>query len=499
MEKFDHASLSAIAYYDDSFDSQKFIKMRLRICHDGDNPNGSHFELDDMQKAQDSLVNIPILANVVFDDDGNPQFGGHDMDIERNKLNDKEFRFVYKEVPIGVIPEDCNAQIEEYDGRNYVCADGYIWRDYCNYAEDIIERDKDIKISMEIAIKDSSYDEENKVFNITDYSYRGVTFLGNKYGTGMIDACATTNFTDNQQRMLMIMEELKETLEQFSKRGETEMNDETNVVVGAVSENEIVDGEVVDKEFTKDAPVDNAGAENFDNKDTADGSCTLTVEEAPSPDYAIQTFKLSHDDIRCLLADELWKSYSLDDAFPWICKVYDDMFEYTVEYNDTSLADKCFRQKYTKTDDAVEFVGEPVEIFIRALTKEELDALETLNSDYAAVKSENEKLAAEVTELREFKSSVINEQHTAEISAVIDKWSQILSGNEEFEALRQADFATMDVADVEIKCKVIYADQTAVFTVKKTEKEPVVKFSLNTESEDDTDKPYGGIVEKYLR
>ena len=65
--------------------------------------------------------------------------------------------------------------------------DAYIWRDYSNYAEDIIERDENIKLSMEILVDKYSYDGKEKG---VQQRYQGITFLNN-YGTGMKDALAT--------------------------------------------------------------------------------------------------------------------------------------------------------------------------------------------------------------------------------------------------------------------------------------------------------------------
>ena len=148
--KLQHLSLATTYEIDNSFDSDKFIKMRLRVCHDGDNPNRSHFEVDDMEKTKDSIKNIPILANVIVDENGEVQFGGHDMELEQSKVNKEEVKLIYKEVPIGVVPETCNHEIKEFDNKNYVFCDAYIWKGYANYAEDIINRDENIKLSWKL-------------------------------------------------------------------------------------------------------------------------------------------------------------------------------------------------------------------------------------------------------------------------------------------------------------------------------------------------------------
>ena len=51
INELKHVSVATTYDLTDNVDSDKFIKMRLRVCHDGTNPNGSHFELADMSKA----------------------------------------------------------------------------------------------------------------------------------------------------------------------------------------------------------------------------------------------------------------------------------------------------------------------------------------------------------------------------------------------------------------------------------------------------------------
>jgi len=227
VKELQNASLTITYEIDNSFDSDRFIKMRLRICHDGINPNSSFFEVENMEKAKDSIANIPILANVIFDENNVPQFGSHDMEIEESKIAEGEYKLIYKETPIGLIPSDCNYTIEEFNDKNYVFADGYIWKSYSNYAEDIIERDKDIKLSMEILVDSFEYNSKDQYYKINDYRYSGITFLNNNLGTGMENALATTNsFTQNnsKEKFIIMMQELKETLDQYN------INNQNNII-----------------------------------------------------------------------------------------------------------------------------------------------------------------------------------------------------------------------------------------------------------------------------
>ena len=453
---------------DNEFDSDRFIKMRLRVCHDGVNRNGSNFTVENMEDAEPTLGNIPILAHVLFDEDGNPQFGGHDMAIEKSKTNDGEYKMIYQEVPIGVVPETCNPEIKEYEGKQYVYCDAYIWRGYSNYAEDIIDRDKDIKLSMEITVDDCSFNAEKKVYNVTKYRYRGITFLGNDLQTGMINAVATTNFTeDSKEQMIVIMKELKEALEKFSansqaERGEKEMDDITKVATTDADE-----GAEVNKNFT-DTTIDTPE------------QTEVTPETPVAEDYVL-TFKISHEDIK-------WSLYSLietDGCYCMIQQVFDDNFIY-YDYCES----KYYRQGYSVADENVSLVGDKVEMFPMMLTADEKSAVEAMQSEY-------ESLKTEVEGLREFKAKADTESHNAEIQSVIDKWSEHLDGNEEFENIKNSSFAELKADDVDVKCKCIFADSKATFSAVKTApKDTMVRFSL-TEDTDTTEKPYGGIFDEY--
>lgn len=53
---------------DKDFKSDKFIKLRMRICHDGINYNNSKFTIENLEEKKDSLANSPILAYMYFDE-----------------------------------------------------------------------------------------------------------------------------------------------------------------------------------------------------------------------------------------------------------------------------------------------------------------------------------------------------------------------------------------------------------------------------------------------
>ena len=112
------------------------------------------------------------------------------MKSEVHRLDKTRTKTIYEEIPLGIVPESCNYEVHNYSGRNYIYVDGYIWRGYSNYAEEIILRDKSVLLSIEVNTTSIESNPRKDITEIKDFIYRGITLLGNNYGTGMKEACA---------------------------------------------------------------------------------------------------------------------------------------------------------------------------------------------------------------------------------------------------------------------------------------------------------------------
>ena len=137
-------------------DNDNLLKVKLSIQHDGANKNGTKFSLDNIRKAESTLRNIPILAYIKRDENGEAQdFDQHNM-IQRVVETEEGYDLVttYLERPIGVIPSETEITYEEMDGRTYLCATGYIWKRYANEGLDILMQSEQQGTSMEIEIYD---------------------------------------------------------------------------------------------------------------------------------------------------------------------------------------------------------------------------------------------------------------------------------------------------------------------------------------------------------
>ena len=93
---------------------------------------------------------------------------------------DEEDNIVYDEIPIGIIPESCGAKLE-YDKekeKTYCVVNGYVIEEYAPLAVEILEREEECPCSVELSVRELSYDSKEKVLNIDDFFFSGVTILG---------------------------------------------------------------------------------------------------------------------------------------------------------------------------------------------------------------------------------------------------------------------------------------------------------------------------------
>ena len=473
-------SLATTYEIDESFDDEKFLKLNLRICHDGKNPNGSFFNVEDFEKAEDSIYNIPILANVVEDEDGDLDFGGHDMSIEDHKMKEGETKLIYHEVPIGVVPEDCDYEIKEYNGKNYVFCSGYIWKNYSNYSLDIIERDKDIKLSMEILVDAYNYNAKEKVMNITDFRYQGITLLNKNYGTGMENALATTESFKIKDKFITMMAELKDTLANKNNEGGSTVNEE---LIALLAKYNITEDKL-------DFEIEGLSMEEVEEK----------LKGLSEPEKFIKSFELSHEDIRYALYNLLAPVEDADGEWYFIDQVFDDRFEY-----ENWEGTKIYRQGYKKDGDIISFEGDRIELFQERLTKEEKDELDKIRDNYSLLETENkelkevsaeyEEVKPELERLQGFEKDILAEQRKVAEEELFGNFEDKLKDNEEYEELK-TNSEKYSIEELEKELALLYVKKTANFSLQKPNTS--IKVNVNPIEDKKEDSRYGDLYERYL-
>lgn len=513
------------------------LPVHLQSCHTDLNVNGSNIESSVMEAALPSFSNRPILGYIhKVTTDENPE--GQWEFYSHNMHEDENGDVVYDEYPIGIIPESCNAQLvyDEEKKKTYCEVDGYIFEEYSKAAE-ILQREEECSVSVELSIRELSYDAKQKFLNIEDFWFSGVTILGktpqgNEVKPGMTgsniklaDFSSKNNsfFEDYESKMVELQARI-ENLETACFNKEQSSSVRTLSKEGGNKEsmtkfeellakyNKTVEDVTFDYSELSDEELEAKFAEVFgeDNNTDGDNSGDNTVNE-PSNDNEgdgenttepegttdgdnegegqnfenmTKTFEISHDDIRYALYNLLSSYEDVDNEWYYITGVYDSYFVY-----ESWDGGKIYGQKYTKDNDNVSFDGERYNLHKEYLTDSEYTEIQDMRSNYSSV----------VEELNTYKSAEV----FADKMTVFDDeaYSEYLD-TDEFKALMSEDSVNKyskeelsEKADATLG-KLVKKNKTFSFAGETPQKKHVSRVAFNAEKEtEDTYKPYGDLFD----
>ena len=513
------------------------LPVHLQSCHTDLNVNGSNIESSVMEAALPSFSNRPILGYIhKVTTDENPE--GQWEFYSHNMHEDENGDVVYDEYPIGIIPESCNAQLvyDEEKKKTYCEVDGYIFEEYSKAAE-ILQREEECSVSVELSIRELSYDAKQKFLNIEDFWFSGVTILGktpqgNEVKPGMTgsniklaDFSSKNNslFEDYESKMVELQARI-ENLETACFNKEQSSSVRTLSKEGGNKEsmtkfeellakyNKKVEDVTFDYSELSDEELEAKFAEVFgeDNNTDGDNSGDNTVNE-PSNDNEgdgenttepegttdgdnegegqnfenmTKTFEISHDDIRYALYNLLSSYEDADNEWYYITGVYDSYFVY-----ESWDGGKIYGQKYTKDNDNVQFDGERYNLHKEYLTDSEYTEIQDMRSNYSSV----------VEELNTYKSAEV----FADKMTVFDDeaYSEYLD-TDEFKALMSEDSVNKyskeelsEKADATLG-KLVKKNKTFSFAGETPQKKHVSRVAFNAEKEtEDTYKPYGDLFD----
>lgn len=169
-----------ITSYDDD---DRLVKCSVKVQHDKDNPNGSYFDNKDIETcANKTLRYTPILGSIIYDEESEEyKLNGHDMKYTVIKTDEGyDLKISHIERIYGFIPHDAEISFEydEDNDKNYLVTNGYLWKNYMDELEDILnKKDGQTQVSMEISVNDS-FKRDDGLLQITDYTFEGITMLG---------------------------------------------------------------------------------------------------------------------------------------------------------------------------------------------------------------------------------------------------------------------------------------------------------------------------------
>jgi hypothetical protein len=497
--------------YSESSDPS-LMAVTLKACHCGINRNNSKITEKVMKKAFPTFANKPILAEIVENENGEKDFGSHSFTIESDE-NGNEYTH-YIEKPVGIVPEtnDIHLEYDESQDKTYTIVNGYIFNYYGNETADIIKRKNGTKVSVELEIYDMAWSGKDKVLVINDFSFAGITLLGESVGEGMLGSrldiadFSKKETIDYSEQLIEMQERLKkletacfnninnngkeETIEVDKEKFEEEVTETVEVT----EKEETTEEEVTVTENESEETVDETSEKTTVEEISEENTKTITENESNTVEYSfvsngeVKKFAVSLQDKIYAIQDLVNATYAEADNTYYGVTVYD---EYVIMCDWWS--GRYYKQSYDSNDDNYSLTGDRVEVYVDFVTADEQKELESMRSNYAALKEFKE--TAEKNELHAQKEAIINADN---YSVLTEKDSEGNYVNTDFaELVKNMD--NYSVEDFETKVKVMHSDYmsahanfSSVDTKKNTNS---VKILTNMNKKSKPKKNYGNLFD----
>jgi len=480
------------------FDHRGLMRLKFKIFHTGLNRNGSFVSKEAAEKAMTTIANRPILAYIHQRDDGEWDFEAHEMEEVVTEDGEKEIHYIENQVG-SFSSEPAFWEHDDENDKDFVCAYGYIPRDYTKAAE-IIERKNGTKNSCELYVDKMSYNAKEKYLDLQEFYVNGSTLLGSRddgteIGEGMlgsradiVDFKAEPQVFETNTELIEALRTLNETLARFDiknlgkevnevKKKELEDVQEEffDLTDGAESGENGETGEETGEETggetggtqTQDDGTDTTGTDTT-GTDTTGGETPATsgttegaTGDDPQPlspaindddpdilkkiSYTITTTDGATREFGLSISEKMCAMYSLVEATYGEEDWYDvEMFEedgYIEMYG--WFVGKNYRQKFEETNGEYSLVGERIEIFNMFVTAEQKAQLEQMKVEFAETKDKLRKYEEEPQ-----KMEILNSED----------YSKVFS-TKEFEELRlQETHFDMSIEEVKTKADAILLD-----------------------------------------
>ena len=517
------------------------LYCKVRVCHTLLNRNKSFISEESMKQAMPTLKYSPLLAKIHQLDDGTWDFHAHDCHMETDE--DGNEYVVYDEQQIGTFTAD--EPYLEYDeklDKTYVVARVAIPEEYTR-AADIIRSKKGTKVSCELIIYECSYNAKEKYLQLDNFRFNGCACLGSEkdgtpIGEGMLGSKLTLedfsednnslvkfsnqlnemqaklnelearfiiNNTNGKEETRVEMNENFDEVTETEKVTETEETTEEEVTVTENESEETVDetseDETVDEENSEET-TDKSDEETEDEGSTVkeDNACggggsgttkkkkkNNSIECSYEVDGETKKFAVSLQEKIYAIQDLVNATYAEADNTYYGVSVYED-YVVMCDY----WSGRYYKQSYTSENDNYSLTGDRVEVYAEFVTSDEQKELESMRSNYAALKEFKE--TAEKNELHAKREEILANENFASISEKDEEGKFI---NKDFEKL-YTNMDSYSLEDLEKEAKLIYADsnmKTFAAHTDKTQKNSTVKVFANV-NKSKKDNRYGNLFSK---
>lgn len=431
----------SITTIENKFTIQENIKMAdnspelmdygyIDIAYTGLNRNNFIISEETFENSLKTIHGIPVVVNYNIE---NNSIGEHDELLILNKENKIE-NIINLTQGIGFVPPNPKlewVEFKEDDGeiKKYLRTEVFIWKRMMGY--DYIKAKEFTNQSMEIHIVTGKKDK-NKSFEITEFEWEALCLLEDDIEPCYENAKLDLNFSKLTAKIQMSLEKKKES---------EKMDEKVNSNLETPIETPVV--ETVEDNTKTTSSLETPIVEPIVN------------ETSIEPTQEKSTFALAYEDKKSKLTALLPKvGY---DVYAYIVQTFDTYVVYEIYgwTRDNIHFSNFYKVSYTETDGNFVLGDDTVEVFLTYATKEEVDAIDNQRASFAlyeekAIKYDNFML----------------EQEKSEKDKIVNKYENIC--NKEKFSLIKAEVDKLSKDELEVKCKICYAD-TCLETPKTKE------------------------------
>ena len=167
--------------FDIMYKNPLFSEAKVYVMYHGENRNNTHISRENVDKALNSIYNIPIVGEFVESEEDMEEnnFGSHGGKVV---IDDNGIKYIHTTRPVGVVPESARVYWEvvkdEKDReREYLVVDGaLVWNRYETEVNTL--KSANFGQSMEIEVMDGQFDDEKGIFHINEFAFSAFCILG---------------------------------------------------------------------------------------------------------------------------------------------------------------------------------------------------------------------------------------------------------------------------------------------------------------------------------
>lgn len=408
--------------------NEDFTRCRCSIFYTGRNRNYSDITEAALDKfiSRKGYANIPVVAHLMKDDDGNFYVGSHDRKII---LSNEGIDFIDETIPYGVIPEDCNPSkdlITEKSGmqRKYFSVDVILWSHRYPIMEASYNDEIYFNQSMEIVFDSCETDSDGYVI-VHDFHMSALCLLNKRDSSGTdgnnknqepcFESSQVKKFSIDESKFKQNFELMLEKLKQYESDGTA-----TTVQNNATNNNPQMEGE---------------------NKMDLTKFTTLLSDIKCEGNDCIKYELLSADENKIYVFDKEdgYKLYSVeyvmsndDPVINWNTKTEGDIAfaeksegisHLTAIYNEinNTLSKKYAEDYQVKLDEKIKEVSSEIET---KYTKLQSD-FETLQNSYSVVKEKLDKFEA-------IEAEKAKQSHIEAVKETLERFEKKIGKSPEF-------------------------------------------------------------------